>query len=327
MSSNDHYSVLGVDNKSSPDEIRKAFRKKAVEHHPDKGGNEEMFKKINEAYNTLSDPRKRNQYDNRNNQFHPDSFMNMFFKHSQNMNNVSPKAREVRETVIVTLNEAYKGCKKTVTIVTNKPCSECAVKCTKCSGVGMVEERVEQIMGHAKFVQMAKVSCKDCKGKGKTINKIQCDKCKNKRHFENKSFLNIQLPPKTFHDYISRIKHPDEEDLFVVIKVVVKFPPGFHKSGDNLCYNHRIDLVDTFLGTKIEIHHPSGEKIEIDYTKKTDIIRPDTVLRIDGKGVLPNTELVVKFDVLYPSKRRLCSLENQDTFTSVRDNLKQIFTR
>lgn len=60
----DHYETLGVSRNASPDEIKKAFRKLAMKHHPDKGGDEQAFKQINEAYDTLSDPQKKAQYDN-----------------------------------------------------------------------------------------------------------------------------------------------------------------------------------------------------------------------------------------------------------------------
>lgn len=59
----DYYKILGVDKKASPEEIKKAYRKLALQHHPDKGGDEAEFKKINEAYQILSDPQKRAQYD------------------------------------------------------------------------------------------------------------------------------------------------------------------------------------------------------------------------------------------------------------------------
>lgn len=61
--STDYYELLGVSKTASPDEIKRAFRKKAHEHHPDKGGDEAKFKEINEAYQTLSDPTKKRQYD------------------------------------------------------------------------------------------------------------------------------------------------------------------------------------------------------------------------------------------------------------------------
>lgn len=60
---NDYYDILGVSKDSSADEIKKAYRKKAHQHHPDKGGDKEQFQRINEAYQTLSDPQKRSQYD------------------------------------------------------------------------------------------------------------------------------------------------------------------------------------------------------------------------------------------------------------------------
>ena len=60
----DYYSTLGVTKNASQDDIRKAYKKMSMQHHPDRGGNEEQFKKINEAYSTLKDPQKRAAYDN-----------------------------------------------------------------------------------------------------------------------------------------------------------------------------------------------------------------------------------------------------------------------
>src|SRR6056300_605110 len=60
----DYYSILGVSKNASEKEIRSAYKKKSMQHHPDRGGNEEQFKKVNEAYSTLKDPHKRAAYDN-----------------------------------------------------------------------------------------------------------------------------------------------------------------------------------------------------------------------------------------------------------------------
>lgn len=66
----DHYSTLGVDRNASPDEVKRAYRKLASQHHPDKGGDKAKFQEIQAAYDTLSDPDKRHQYDNPRPQFH-----------------------------------------------------------------------------------------------------------------------------------------------------------------------------------------------------------------------------------------------------------------
>ena len=63
MSKRDYYEVLGIAKGATDDEIKKAYRKKAIEHHPDKGGDENLFKEVAEAYETLSDPNKKQMYD------------------------------------------------------------------------------------------------------------------------------------------------------------------------------------------------------------------------------------------------------------------------
>ena len=74
----DYYSILGVSRNASEQDIRKAYKKKSMQHHPDRGGNEEEFKKVNEAYSTLKDPQKRAEYDNPQPQMHSSDFSNAF---------------------------------------------------------------------------------------------------------------------------------------------------------------------------------------------------------------------------------------------------------
>lgn len=119
----DYYQTLGVAKTASPDEIKKAYRKLASQHHPDKGGDTAMFQRLEEAYRTLSDPEKRQQYDNPQPQFNPgggggfppgfdfgggagfqDIFAQMFRQHHQ------PKPETVYKTIAhLTLEQVYNG--------------------------------------------------------------------------------------------------------------------------------------------------------------------------------------------------------------------------
>ena len=120
----DHYQTLGVSKTSTPDEIKKSYRKLASQHHPDKGGDTATFQKIEEAYRILSDPQQRQQYDNPSPQGNPfqgfratpggfnfsgdihDLFGQMFNQHNQRHTNQQPA---YRTSIHVTLEQSYSG--------------------------------------------------------------------------------------------------------------------------------------------------------------------------------------------------------------------------
>lgn len=117
----DYYSILGVDKTVSPEDLRKAYKKKSMQHHPDRGGDEEEFKKVNEAYQTLSDPDKRAAYDNPQTQFRfdtnsmngvPPGFEDIFGQFGFNFQ--QPRRQPIRNRDItisheITLEEAFTG--------------------------------------------------------------------------------------------------------------------------------------------------------------------------------------------------------------------------
>jgi len=122
----DHYATLGVAKTATPEEIKKAYRKLASQHHPDKGGDTAMFQKIEEAYRTLSDPQKRQQYDSPQQGFNfggfgdpsmftgdvdpRDIFSHIFGQRAGNPFNNQRQNRQVfRTTVTVSLQDVYKG--------------------------------------------------------------------------------------------------------------------------------------------------------------------------------------------------------------------------
>lgn len=126
----DYYKILGVDKNSTPDDIKKAYRKLASLHHPDKGGDTTKFQEIQTAYDTLSDPHKKHQYDNPINNgqhgFHFDfgsTGLHDIFQTFGNFNNIFNQQRNAVQTfrtrVNIDLMDAYKGSQKTLQLQTN----------------------------------------------------------------------------------------------------------------------------------------------------------------------------------------------------------------
>ena len=128
----DHYQTLGVAKTASPEEIKKAYRKLAAQHHPDKGGDTAKFQEVQKAYETLSDPQKKQQYDNPAQQgFHGgfpggfgfnvngvdinEIFGHMFRQHHQNHAN---RRQTYRTAVWVTLDQVYNGDSQSLTVQT-----------------------------------------------------------------------------------------------------------------------------------------------------------------------------------------------------------------
>jgi len=119
----DYYSILGIDRAASEDDIRKAYKKKSMQHHPDRGGNEEEFKRVNEAYQTLRDPTKKQQYDNPGpdfsfnsrdfqngrNPFAGTPFENIFGQNPAGQHGRTPRNRDITVQATLDLEEVIKG--------------------------------------------------------------------------------------------------------------------------------------------------------------------------------------------------------------------------
>lgn len=200
MENKDYYSILGVNRDASEEEIKKAYRKLALQYHPDRWANgteeekktaEEKFKEISEANDVLSDPQKRQMYDNGGYQGGPGvDPMEMFRKMAESMsggfwgggNARNPnKGSNVEAMVVLTLKEAYDGGLHDVIINKHIQCHNCHgtgdahghnTICPECNGTGMVFETSQQQGMILRFNR----TCSKCNGSGKII-KNPCPIC------------------------------------------------------------------------------------------------------------------------------------------------------
>ena len=192
------YDVLGVKETSSQDEIKKAYRKLVVKHHPDKGGSEDTFKKISEAYDTIGDEVKRKQYDNqKNNPFGGmgggfDPFGDMFNMFNQGFRRGAPdKILHVNITVL----ESFNASDKEITYSREMMCDTCSgnggdkSRCHICEGQGYIAVKV----GGSMFSQVVRQTCNNCKGSGQ-VYKTVCHTCNGKTTKTKMEKINIKLP-------------------------------------------------------------------------------------------------------------------------------------
>ena len=185
-----YYDILGVKKDASKDDIRRAFKKLSVKYHPDKHINdseedkkkaEEKFKEINEAYETLSDDKKRQEYDNPISEgfgFDPFGFGDFFSRRQSYRNFEARPGQDIRVTVNLNMEDFYKGGIKEIHYKKNIRCGHCNGEggdtkiCPHCHGNGVIEHR--QVQGNMTFVNQ--VQCNYCNGTGKIVTNT-CPNC------------------------------------------------------------------------------------------------------------------------------------------------------
>lgn len=344
MSSTDYYSVLGVSKSSSIDEIKKVYKKLALIHHPDRGGDPETFKKINEAHDVLSDPQKKRHYDAGGDELNIDDlfgnhhppfspFMSSFFRqdmfHQNKQSNI-----KIEKKIKVTLSEAYAGCNKVIDVCIEDNCKTCNTTCPTCNGKGMVEKLSTKQQGFTIFTSKQIVKCENCSGSGNLKNQVDdketCKVCDGTKKRLVKNKFKVSLPKRTFHNFTTNMKHPTLDNYMILVSVFIEFPENFARQNNDLCYTKHVSVLDSLLGTKFEIAHPSGEFVVVDYTKKHETIKPNTCITMPGKGVHPNSNFLVKFEIDFPVRRNFLEGGDdaqQEAFNKLKENYIKIFNK
>ena len=336
-----YYETLGLDNNATEDDIKKAYRKLAKQYHPDLHPNDptaaEKFKEINEANETLSDPKKRKQYDFE--QEHPnmggfggfgnggfsgggfsgfggfeDIFGDIFGFGGRSTQRAQTKQRGEDSTLEVSLSflDAAKGCKKEVTYTRNATCTSCkgtgakggtAYKtCEKCGGTG----QVQYVNNNGIFRSVNVRACPDCNGTGKKIID-SCPDCKGKGYIKQTTTVTLDIPAgadtgsyikKAGFGEASRNGGPSG-DLIVVFRVEPSII--FKRQKFDLYVDVPISYKTAVLGGKIEV--PTIEDT-ITYTipegtqsGKTFYVRGKGIKSPRGTG-----DLYIKVNVEVPTK-------------------------
>jgi len=304
MSMDNFYNTIGVNETATQDEIKKAYRKLAIEHHPDKGGDENKFKKISEAYDTLGDEIKRSQYDNQrqnpfNNMggggFNPfeDLFKGAF--HTQRRRTVPDKVIEVQISAL----ESFIAGDKVISYSRQHMCNDCVGQggdrdtCNVCNGDGFIVQKI----GGSMFSQVVRQTCNKCKGNGFTYKKT-CGTCHGQTTRSETESIKIKLPHGIDDGQFLRLqgKGDYKDGMYgnLVIRVKVMSENNFEKLGDDLIYNAYFDL-DGLHSDNLEIPHPQGN-ISIKLPTQFDTSKP---LRVKSKGYNNVGDMFVKLFVRF----------------------------
>jgi molecular chaperone DnaJ len=305
----DYYKILGVNKKSTKEDIKKAYRKLSKQFHPDVNPNgSEKFKEVSEAYEVLSDDNKRKQYDN------PNPFNNMgggrgfnpfedFIHNFNRGQRRTPKAPDKKIKVNITPIESFMGVKKPITYQVNNACGDCAGSggkknvCQNCGGTGNVRKR----MGTGFFTQIIDSPCNQCNGNGDVIIDacFQCGGTGKKVKMEQ---ITIDIPKNISNGDFLRVAGKGEfnskygiGDLIIQIEVLNS--DGYEKINNDLVYTKKIFLTDLLLNKEVKIPHPNGD-LMMRLPLNTESIKP---LRLKGKGYdLGNTkgDLYVKLNIV-----------------------------
>jgi len=304
-----YYDILGVQETATQDEIKKAFRNKSKEFHPDKGGDEDTFKKINEAYSVLSDEQKKSQYDNRNNnpfsQFgfdmgggNPfDIFSNMFGGRQQRR--APDRIMEIQVGAV----DSFLGKKIDVNFKRKINCDPCGGQggeretCGTCGGSGMIMQRV----GNHFMQNIIQTACVNCGGRGFNFRST-CNHCGGEGRIDENQMISMNLPVGVSDGQLVKAQSMGDfaNGMFgdMIFKINIIPQDGFEKVASDLVFNNFLSINDLNLD-EIKIPHPHGElKIKMPQTIDTSV-----PLKVKGKGYPnENGDLYVK---LYVKHTRL----------------------
>ena len=319
MKNADYYKILGVSHDATVEEIKKSYRKLAMQYHPDRNPNnkeaEEKFKEAAQAYDVLSDPAKRQRYDqygheayqhgagagghgeyaNMNDIFENfgDIFGSMFggqaSRQQKKTGGPTPaKGHDLSQRIQISLKEAYLGIKKEIKIYHYESCTSCKTSgckegtkptaCASCKGAGTQHYR----QGLFAYSQ----ACSACYGQGFKITN-PCPDCRGQSRIQKHEKLSITIPAGIYHGAELRVSGKGDAGIFggpsgdLYLVVDVAYDAKFSRRDNDLLTTLNLTYPQLVLGCQLEIEHIDGTMQTIKIPRGCPVGKE---LRTEGQG-------------------------------------------
>lgn len=346
MTKRDYYEILSVSKTASVEEIKTSYRKLAMKYHPDKNPGdkiaEEKFKECAEAYEILSDPSKRQRYDQFGHQgvngtgFQGFDNINDIFSHfgdifggfsggrgsifddffggSGSAGRQNNGGGDLKISLKLTLEEIAEGVEKTIKVKKFKSCKKCEgtgakhgsghTKCTQCNGSGEIRQVSRSMFGQFVNVTM----CRSCNGEGRIV-KEKCDECHGEGRVKSESTIKVNVPAGVQEGNYIPLRGQGNVGLRggrpgdLYVHIEEAEHRYFVREGDDIFYDLEISIIDAIMGAEVVVPTLNG--------KAKLIIDPGTqsgkLLRMKNKGIksLNNYgrgDQIVRVNVHIPSK-------------------------
>ncbi len=318
--SKDYYKILGIDKNASAEDVKKAFKKAAMQHHPDRpGGNEAKFKEVNEAHQVLSDAEKRKRYDSYGSDFEQQGgfgggmnwedvmrqargqggqsqdfgfdFGDLGDLFGGGRNRGPARGRDIQVDVEIEFKEAAFGVEREMSLRKQSKCDVCGgtggepgtkmETCATCKGQGKVVQMQRTILGSMQTVN----TCSDCYGAGKKPAK-KCKHCDGSGVATKTSSIKIKIPAGIDNDQSIRLEGHGEAAPHgggsgdLYVRVHVKPLKGFARSGYDVYTEKEISYPQAVLGDHIEVETLDGE-VKLVVPEGTE---SGQQIRIKGRG-------------------------------------------
>lgn len=351
MSNKDYYSVLGVDRNATEDQIKKAYRKMAMQFHPDKNPGdaaaEAKFKEAAEAYEVLGDAQKKQNYDRFGSAggasgspfggghgFSMDDIFSQFGdifggfgRGGQRTQRRTSRGSDLRMRVVLNIKEILTGCTKKLKYKRQEQCGTCRGNggsdvrdCLVCNGSG---ERI--VVQNTPFGQVrTQAPCPDCQGSGKVVQN-KCGDCHGEGTVLKEQVVDVQIPAGvssgmqlSMQGFGNHVRGGIPGDLYIVVEETQDF--SYRREGNNILVEKTISVIDAICGAQIKVETPHGD-IPV-------MIRPGTEhgesIRVSGKGIPDvhyglgdmyiNIKIKIPKDVSMEDRHTLERLRNSRSF-------------